>query len=133
MRIFARLFLLPLFLGSSVLIFCGMEVMQYREELGTLKEHASNEGERKKFEKSQENSFQAVDKAVKSKKISVGTTTADFLNRFGAPNAKDSSENGQRWLYRSIHGKALEKPWIFFYFDPQGKLLRWECGHTVCD
>lgn len=124
-------FFIMLLLVSPLL--CGMEVIKYREEIGTLKDHSANEDSKKKIQKQHEDSFHLVEAAMKSRSINPGVTAEAFSSKFGRPNAVDVSAEGERWLYRASKGKIFELPWYFFYFNSKKKLVRWECGHTDCE
>ncbi len=120
-----------LLLFVSSFLFCGMGVLEHREELGTLKEQSIQEEQKEKTSKAQEEAFKKVEAALKASEIKEGLELSQIRSRYGAPSAiSPEGEGGQRWLYRSSKGKALEKPWIFLYFDSQSRLIRWECGHT---
>ena len=121
---------LILFLASNLIFLCGMELLEHREEIGTLKDQAGAQNQINQASKEAEAAFQKVAEAVKSGKIRSGTLSKDVKSRHGAPSAVSPEGDGQRWLYRSMKGKTLERPWIFLYFDKGGSLVRQECGHT---
>ena len=127
-----RLAMLFLLLAGNFVLFCGMEVMEHREELGTLKAQAGDEAEKDKISKAHEEAFQKVAAAMTAGEIKIGALSKDIRARFGAPSVADAGEGGgQRWLYRSLKGRnALDKPWVFLYFDSKGILTRWDCGHV---
>lgn len=121
--------LLSLLLLAGATVFCGMEVLAHREEIGTLKGQADAQNEIKKAQKENDEAFQKAEAQLLSGKLKTGTPSKDLRARCGAPSSVSPEGAGERWLYRSSKGKLLDRPWVFFYFDASGKLLRWECGH----
>lgn len=119
-----------LVLLAGAFFFCGMELLQYREEIGTLKDQAAAQGDIGNAQKENEAAFQKAQSELAAGRIKAGDSSKQLRGRLGAPSSASPEGKGERWLYRSSKGKMLERPWIFFYFDAAGSLLRWECGHT---
>ena len=122
--------LLLLFLFSSAFFSCGMEVMEHREELGTLKEQSVEEAEKDKIAKAHESAFRKVEAAILSKEIKSGMASKQIRSDYGVSSSIRPEGDGEHWLYRSLKGGFLDKPWIFLYFDKNGMLTHWDCGHT---
>ena len=110
----------------------GMEVMEHRKELGTLKEQSKEGPMMEKILNEQEAAFQNIRKAIASGELKPGFSSKEVAKKYGNPIDKDTSNGGQKWLYRSKTGKWLDHPWIYLYFDPAGKLMKWDCNHTEC-
>ena len=125
-----RSVLLLLFLFSSAFFSCGMEVMEHREELGTLKEQSGDEDQKGKIAKEHDAAFKKIEAALIAKEIKTGISSKQIQSRYGSPSTSSPEGDGQRWLYRSLKGGFLNRPWVFLYFDKNGLLLRWDCGHT---
>ena len=119
----------PLLLACAF-CFCGMEVVEHREELGTLKEQSVEEGEKDKIAQAHETAFKKIEAAILSKEIITGVSSKQIKSKYGAPSTSSPEGDGQRWLYRSLKGRFLDKPWIFLYFDNKDLLTHWDCGHT---
>ncbi len=115
---------------ASAFFFCGMELLEYREEIGTLKDQAGQEAEKAKHAKTHEEAFKKVEAALISGQLKTGTPVKDVRSRYGDPSTARPEGQGQRFLYRSLKGKFLDRPWIFLYFSQDGRLERWDCGHT---
>jgi hypothetical protein len=110
----------------------GMEVMEHREELGTLKEQSKEGPMMEKLLADQEAAFQKVRGAIASRELRPGELSKDVAKKYGKPIDQDVWGAGQKWLYRSKTGKWLERPWIYLFFDADGKLEKWDCNHTEC-
>ena len=108
-----------------------MEIMHHREEIGTLKDQAGARKEISEASKKNETAFKKVEAALIAKEIKTGDLSTRIQKRCGPPSAAAPEGDGQRWLYRSLQGGLLDKPWIWLYFDKTGALVRWECGHTA--
>ena len=108
-----------------------MDIIQHREEISTLKDQSAAQDEINKISQAQEKAFRNVEKAMASKEIQPGMTSKQVRSRYGEPSVTGSVETGSRWLYRSVKGSFIARPWIFLYFNPAGELARWECGHTA--
>ena len=120
-------------LALAMALICGMEVMEHREELGTLKEQGKDEAEKEIILAEQEARFQAVRKALVGKELGIGVLSKEVLSKYGKPVVADSAGGqGEKWLYRSRKGKWLDRPWVYLYFDQKKSLSGWECGHTEC-
>ena len=104
--------------------------MEHREELGTLKEQSGDEADKDKIAKEHEAAFKKVEAALIAKEIKSGMSSKQIRSRYGSPSTSSAEGDGRRWLYRSLKGGFLDKPWIFLYFDKNDLLLRWDCGHT---
>ncbi len=127
----ARLAAFSLFLLGGAYFSCGMELMQYGEEIGTLKDQAAQEAEKAKHAKLHEQAFKKVEAALIAGEIKAGAAMKDIRARYGEPSTVRPEGPGQRFLYRSLKGKFLDRPWIFLYFGADGRLIRWDCGHTA--
>ena len=109
-----------------------MEVMEHREELGTLKEQSKEGPMMEKIQEEHEAAFQKVRGAILSRELRPGAPSKDVAKKYGKPIDEDASNGGRKWLYRSKTGKWLDRAWITLYFDGGGKLERWDCNHTEC-
>lgn len=120
-------------LAMAMALICGMEMMEHREELGTLKEQGKDEAQKEKDLTEHEARFQAVRQALIGKELRIGALSKEVLSKYGKPVVADSaSGTGEKWLYRSRKGKWLDRPWVYLYFDQKKNLTSWECGHTEC-
>ena len=109
-----------------------MEVLEHREELGTLKEQSKEGPIMEKILNEHEAVFQKVREAIASRELRPGIPSKDVAKKYGNPIDKDTSDGGQKWLYRSKTGKWLDRAWIMLYFDAGGRLEKWDCNHTEC-
>lgn len=109
-----------------------MEIIHHREELGTLKGQSVEEGEKAKISKEHQASYEKISRAMARQELKPGVSLKKIVSTYGKPASADRKNGHERWLYRSSKGPQMERPWIFLYFDENGKLLSWECGHTEC-
>ncbi len=109
-----------------------MEVLEHREELGTLKDQSKEGPMMEKLLNEHEAAFQKVRAAIASRELRPGISSKDVSKKYGKPIDDDAAGAGRKWLYRSKTGKWLNRPWITLYFDSTGKLEKWDCGHTEC-
>lgn len=111
---------------------CGMEVMEHRQELGTLKEQSQEGPRMEEALEKQEASFLGVAEALRTKALAKGAAGRDVSSRYGSPVTVSPGPGGEQWMYRSRHGKRLQTPWVFLYFGEDGRLRDWKCARTDC-
>ncbi len=124
-------FRLKIFISLLILFvgFAGCAEVEHLDQLLTLKAASDNRDLQEKYVQERNKNLKALLEAIDNNNISENFDQKKILENFGEPIfIKQITENGQayeRWLYHdAAKFTATEK--VYLYFDPAGKLARWE-------
>ena len=115
---------------SLILAGCAqVKQIQNLDPLLTLKSYSDEKEEQEKWVSLEEKKFEVLLTAVSSKSIDQASTDDSVLQSFGEPVLVDHIKENDividRWLYRHPIQK-LSRQRVYFYFNPDGRLIRYE-------
>lgn len=113
-----------------VLCFCFVGcAARHVSEIRRIQSLGANADEQQRYVQEKNKKFEALLFVVNSDQMSTYVTQQDFLQAFGEPiftkNLDPNQGAAQLWLYRYCEKmRGSEK--VYLYFDPLGKILKWE-------
>ena len=124
-------FILAAFFFAAV---SGCSVVAHREEIGTLRALGKDQDEQKEVLDQDTKNFERLKKALLASKLHAGMSAAEVRKVAGEPIVRHggSAESPAQWSYKRGDGDWFKDEVIHLYFDPEGRLLRWNCTRFEC-